>query len=93
MKATIDIPDELYRQVKAKSALRGQPVREVAVSLFQHWISEVRETPIEESDMPAKQPIPDWYGSARKYAQRVRRHDMESVRGSIARGRAGEVGP
>lgn len=31
MKATIEIPDELYRRVKAKSALEGRPVREVAL--------------------------------------------------------------
>ncbi|MCA2991653.1 hypothetical protein [Gemmatimonas sp.] len=34
MKTSIDLPDELYRQVKAKSALEGKTVREVATSLF-----------------------------------------------------------
>lgn len=38
MKATIDIPDELYRKVKAKSALLGKPVREVTVELFRQWV-------------------------------------------------------
>jgi hypothetical protein len=38
MKATIDIPDDLYRKVKAKSALEGRPVRAVAVELFQRWL-------------------------------------------------------
>lgn len=37
MKTTIDLPDELYRRVKAKSALEGKTVREVATSLFQQW--------------------------------------------------------
>jgi len=40
MKATIEIPDELYRKVKAKSALEGRPVREVAIELFRNWIGE-----------------------------------------------------
>ena len=40
MKATIDIPDELYRKVKAKSALEGRPVREVAIDLFRAWLGE-----------------------------------------------------
>jgi hypothetical protein len=40
MKATIDIPDTLYRKVKAKSALLGKPVREVTVELYQHWLGE-----------------------------------------------------
>ena len=34
MKATIDIPDDLYRKVKAKSALEGRPVRQVAIELL-----------------------------------------------------------
>lgn len=38
MKATIDIPEELYRKVKAKSALEGRPVREVAIALFRRWV-------------------------------------------------------
>lgn len=37
MKTTIDLPDDLYRRVKAKSALQGKSVREVATSLFQQW--------------------------------------------------------
>ena len=43
MKATIDIPDKLYRKVKAKSALEGRPVREVAIELFRHWLAESGE--------------------------------------------------
>jgi hypothetical protein len=38
MKTTIDIPDDLYRKVKAKSAIQGRRVRDVTVELFQHWI-------------------------------------------------------
>lgn len=43
MKATIDIPDELYRRVKAKSALLGKPVREVTVELYRRWLAEDSE--------------------------------------------------
>lgn len=39
MKATIDVPDELYRKVKAKSALLGKPVREVTVDLYERWLA------------------------------------------------------
>ncbi len=45
MKATMDIPDELYRRVKAKSALEGRPVREVAIDLFRGWLGEGEENP------------------------------------------------
>lgn len=40
MKATIEIPDELYRKVKAKSALEGRPVRAVTIELFERWLEE-----------------------------------------------------
>ena len=40
MKATIDIPDDLYRRVKAKSALQGRAIREVTVELYQTWLLE-----------------------------------------------------
>ena len=42
MKATIEFPDDLYRKVKAKSALEGRSVRAVALDLFRAWL---RETP------------------------------------------------
>lgn len=40
MKATIDIPDDLYRQVKAKAALKGSKVREVVIGLLEKWLRE-----------------------------------------------------
>ncbi|MFQ6044994.1 MAG: hypothetical protein ACE5PT_01375 [Gemmatimonadales bacterium] len=42
MKATIDIPDDLYRRVKAKSALEGRAVREVTIELYRRWLAEER---------------------------------------------------
>ena len=40
MKATIDVPDELYRKVEAKSALEGRTVGAVTVELFEQWLGE-----------------------------------------------------
>jgi hypothetical protein len=40
MKTSLDLPDELYRQLKAKSALQGRTVREVATSLFTAWVED-----------------------------------------------------
>ena len=89
MKATIEIPDALYRQLKAKSALRGLAVREVAVGLFQRWVSETDEpahgAPTETHDV---QP-PVWFAAARPYAGPAQRHDMTSIHRSVARGRTG----
>jgi len=40
MKVTIELPDDLYRKVKARSALEGRSVRAAAVELFQRWLKE-----------------------------------------------------
>ncbi len=40
MKATIEIPDALYRQIKARSALDGRSVREVTIEAYRHWLAE-----------------------------------------------------
>ena len=91
MKATIEIPDDLYRRVKAKSAIEGQPVRQVVMHLFQGWLGQTDELPADNPVRVQGRPAPAWFGAARKYAQRVKRHDLNSVRRSIARGRAHET--
>ena len=40
MKTSIDLPDDLYRLVKSKSALQGKAVREVATALFSAWVAD-----------------------------------------------------
>jgi len=40
VKTTIDIPNELYRKVKAQSALLGKRVRDVTLELYQRWLEE-----------------------------------------------------
>lgn len=92
MKVTIEVPDELYRQVKAKSALEGRPVREVAEELFRGFVHGQRPVQVAEPEGDATrslivdEPIPDWFGALKRYARKGKRHDMESIRESIARG-------
>ena len=50
MKITIEIPDALYRKVKAKSALLGKHVREVTIELYQRWLTE--EVPASSRQSP-----------------------------------------
>lgn len=40
MKATFDLPDDLYRRVKSRSARLGKPVREVTIELFERWLDQ-----------------------------------------------------
>jgi hypothetical protein len=58
MKATIDVPDDLYRKVKAKSALLGKPIREVTVELYRQWI--------EGPELSPPQAARDWLEELRK---------------------------
>jgi hypothetical protein len=96
MKATIEVPDELYRLVKAKSALEGRAVREVTVELYQRYVGQ-EETPTAEVGEVAAvggalkgQAIPPWFGVLGKTARTVTRHEMSAIRESIARGIARE---
>jgi hypothetical protein len=53
MKATIVVPDALYRQVKARSALEGRSIREVTVELFERWLAETPgPTTLDDTDRP-----------------------------------------
>ena len=49
MKATIDIPDDLYRQVKSEAALRGLTIREVTTQLYRYWLREDEGTETREA--------------------------------------------
>ena len=40
MKATIDVPDALYRRVKARAAMDGRAIREVTIQLYEAWLAE-----------------------------------------------------
>jgi len=53
MKATIDVPDDLYRRVKAKTALQGRAVREVTIELFRNWLEEPERIAEERTGKPA----------------------------------------
>lgn len=84
----MEIPDELYRRVKAKSALRGEPLRAVAVRLFQGWVAEPDTVSSSTELRTVREELPAWFGMARPFVRRTASHDMAEIRRSIARGRA-----
>ena len=90
VKTTINIPDAMYRQVKAKSALEGRAIREVVIDLFAGWLGgEPGET--HTPAVAVQEDRPAWFGSLGAYAAHADgRFDMASVRRSIARGRQSE---
>lgn len=68
MKATIDIPDDLYRRVKARTAEEGRRIREVTADLFHRWLDETG-TSRPAAGIPVVKP-----------AQLRRHRDAESLR-------------
>jgi hypothetical protein len=90
MKATFDIPDDLYRQVKARSAMEGRPLRAVAMELFQNWLAAPRAMADSGSKALAAETAAPWLVITRPYVKAGMTHDMESIRAAIATGRAGD---
>jgi hypothetical protein len=86
MKATIEVPDELYRLVKAKSALEGRAVREVTVELYQRYVGQEEAPAAAAGEAAGSQAIPSWFGALGRTARAVTRHEMSAIRESIARG-------
>ncbi len=80
MKATFDLPDQLYREVKARTASEGRTVREVVVTLFQNWLEG-------EKSSGSSTPSVNWRHHQPPLAHLVRKdpvdHSMESIRESI----------
>ena len=98
MKATIDVPDDLYRRVKAKSALQGRAIRDVTAELFESYVrggssaasSGATSAWSEESEVRERH-VPTWFGIARRLGARSADPSMEAIRESIARGWAAET--
>jgi hypothetical protein len=91
MKATFDLPDDLYRLAKARSAMEGRPLRSVAVELFQNWLSSHHALP-----QPAPQePSPErpatrfdnapWARIVRPYLRPGMSHDPAQIREAASR--------
>jgi hypothetical protein len=90
MKVTIELPDVLYRQVKAKSALEGRPVRGVAEELFRDYVrgetGSGRTLTVKQDEPSTADSSPSWFGMLRGHVRRTESHDMEAIRESIGRG-------
>ena len=87
MKATIDFDDAQYRLLKIEAARRGTTIRE-------HVTAGVRlvlaSPPVAPSPDRAPAPMP-YFASLRRYAANAAgRHDLDSMRESVARARRDE---
>ena len=81
MKATIDFDEGLYRRLKVEAARRGRTVRELVAEGVRHVLG------IPEAVAPAVKEEA-WFGVLGPYGRKQPSHDLESMRQSVARGRA-----
>jgi len=83
MKATIEVPDELYRRVKAKTAMQGRAIREVTVELYQKWLDEGGQATLVQVKQPLVQdfrelPLLEGKPGSPKFALTAERiHELE----------------
>jgi hypothetical protein len=90
VKATIDVPDALYRRVKARSAIEGRSIRDVTVELFERWLAEAPgpTDALDETDRPTATAawLQRWSAIGRRIAtkapsDRTTREILDSDRG------------
>jgi len=94
MKATLDIPDDLYKRVKARSALEGRAIRSVAIELFQRWIqapSDIEEKMESDSLSSEDYKKYPWLEIARDCNVAQQSSDWHEIQKSITSGWAEET--
>ncbi len=52
MRTTVDIPDEVYRELKIKAAREGKPVRQIVLSGIQRELEGAEERPVRKLQLP-----------------------------------------
>lgn len=87
MKATMEIPDDLYRQVKSEAALRGLTIREVTTRLYERWLGEGEEGQAGETPAEWLQAWLDEADDAISHAPpgRTAREELEADRNRLER--------
>lgn len=82
MRTSLDIPDDLYRSLKARAAMEGRTVREVAVNLFRGWVGE--EAGAGSEPEPDRGSVPSaedtrqaWLERWQALGKEMKRHDAD----------------
>jgi hypothetical protein len=92
MKVTLDIPDELYRRVKARSAMEGRPVRSVSVELFESWLDPRKAGAFAPKVSAHESPLDaPWLAITRPHLRKGMSHDIEAIREAAAKGWAADI--
>jgi hypothetical protein len=82
MRTTLDIPDAMYRRIKARTAQEGSTVRAITLVLYSQWLGDVQRDKSVQQTVHKKLRTPSWFGSVKVDPNLP--HDLASVRESIA---------
>ena len=97
MRTTIDIPDALYRSVRARTANEGTTLRNITIALYGDWIRKndwhpqldaglfVITSKPREAQTPPRRRL-KCFGIARKDANLTVSHDWKDIKKSIEEG-------
>lgn len=61
VKVTIDVPEALYRRVKAQASADGRTVRDVTIALYEAWLPAVPQETEEERLAAAEAWLEEWF--------------------------------
>ncbi len=91
MKTTLDVPDDLYRAVKSRSAIEGLTVRSVTLMLYGDWLAKPYQNSATTFTPPCenkRKPLPAWFGIGRANVRKNagRECNMDEMREAIAAG-------
>ncbi len=71
MKATVDIPDQLYRHVKARAEMQGRAVRDVTIESYERWLSDPANDSVADRAALADAWIERWEAIGREIAEKA----------------------
>lgn len=88
MRTTLDLPDELFRQVKAKAALEGTKLKQLLTRYVESGLRQAAQAPRRRSRLPVikrrgKQAIPNL--TARRQSKWEEKEDLAKLRRSFRR--------
>ena len=61
MKVTIDIPEPLYRRLKAKASADGRTVRDVTIEAYEAWLAGAPKPTEDERRTAAQAWLNEWF--------------------------------
>lgn len=73
MKTTVEIPDDLFRAVKARAALQNMRIKDLITQLLARWLTEgdLERKPETESKAERVQQMEAWLQDLRAVGQKI----------------------